>query len=142
MPDFGMSSKPERLLVVCGLIQRSSGAREFLITRRAMDGHLPGSWELPGGKIEQGESPEEALHRELDEELGIRVAINSIFSVGHHVYPKREVILLVYQTTLLSGEPECRVALESRWASPTDICEMDFPPANARFLDTFRGIFQ
>jgi len=141
MPSAGEPLPASRVLVVAGLIQRSLECVEFLVTRRALSGHLPGAWELPGGKVERGESPEEALHRELDEELGIQVDIGRVFSIGHHIYPKCEVVLAVYQTLLVSGIPECRVALEHKWVTPQQLARMEFPPANASFINALRDVY-
>ena len=134
MHESSKQANLKRLLVVAGLIQRNSNDIEFLVTRRAMTGHLPGSWELPGGKVEPGEPPESALHRELREELGIEVHIDRIFSVGHHVYADREVVLMVYRTRLKSGTPECLVALEAEWLTAAQVLQLDFPPANYSFV--------
>ncbi len=60
-----------------------------LLTRRAEGQHLAGLWEFPGGKLEDGESPEEALVRECREECGIEVAVSEILEVTHHRYPQK-----------------------------------------------------
>ena len=114
----------KRIVVAAGLIRRSSeelhGDR-YLMSRRLNDAHLAGWWEFPGGKVEPGESPHDALRRELKEELDIEVNVGPIFAVGHHLYSDREVILLVYEVVHLSGEPRCLGVSEYAWLAPEDL---------------------
>ena len=74
-----------------------------LITRRAYNQKLAGKWEFPGGKIEQGESPESCLIRELEEELGIHVRINQKFGESQYRYEHGEIRLLAYYADIVSG---------------------------------------
>jgi len=68
-----------------------------LLTRRAEGQHLAGMWEFPGGKLEEGESPEAAVVRECREECGIEVEVADILDVTHHRYPGKDVLLLFYR---------------------------------------------
>ncbi|MBU0553638.1 (deoxy)nucleoside triphosphate pyrophosphohydrolase [Myxococcota bacterium] len=125
-----------RLVVVAGLIQGPQGTPEaarLLISQRD-GGHLDGAWEFPGGKIERGESPEAALARELREELTIEVAVGDIFSVGHHVYPEHEVLLLVYRCQIVGGQPTRAQVRDLRWVTPRQLLSVPLPPADAPIL--------
>ena len=130
----------KRVLVSAGLIRAPKGHPEegkILMTRRLADAHLANSWEFPGGKVELGEDPIEALHRELEEELAVQVDRVSIFSVGHHVYdvtkspesPRgKDVILLVYECYLSEGEPQKIGVSDYAWLSPAEVCQLPLPP--------------
>ena len=131
----------KRLLVVAGLIRGKADGPEassFLLSRRLKEGHLAGWWEFPGGKVEAGEAPVDALRRELHEELGIHVDVGDVYAVGHHVYEDREVILMVYECELVAGEPRCIEVLEYRWVSPEALCEMRLPPADDPVVERVR----
>lgn len=90
----------ERVLVVAGLIV--DGDR-ILLTQRPAGGSLALEWELPGGKVEPGEHPVDALRRELLEEIAAEVEVGSIWDVLHHVYPSFELVMLVYTAKLAPG---------------------------------------
>ena len=82
----------------------------------------PAGWEFPGGKVEPGERPGEALRRELDEELGIRaVILDPVFELTH-AYPDKTVRLLFFRTVLPAGtEPRPREGQHCRWIAPAEL---------------------
>lgn len=134
----------KRVLVAAGLIRGRAGTPEadrFLISRRPADTHLANAWEFPGGKVEPGEAPTEALIREIDEELGVRIAVGDIYAIGHHVYPIKEVILLVYEAQIVSGEPQCLGVAEVRWMRPAEVAELPLPPADLPVVERLRRDF-
>lgn len=123
----------KRIVVAAGLVrgrQNSAEADRYLISRRPEGTHLAQSWEFPGGKIDPGEPPAQALVRELREELGIEVEVGDIFAVGHHVYPEREVLLLVYEARVIGGAPACLEVAEFRWVSAAELVKIPLPPAD------------
>lgn len=128
-----------RILVVAGLIEGPQAGR-YLISKRPAGTHLADAWEFPGGKVESGESPEAALRRELEEELGIEVDIGDVFAVGHHLYspPAPEVILLVYRCRLVAGEPRCLGVADWRWIDRADLVELPLPPADRPVVERLR----
>ena len=121
---------------MAALIQDDKG--RYLITRRRGGSHLAGMWEFPGGKREPGESLEEALRRELIEEL------SATFSVGEKVqtvrwqYPERTVVLHFYRCRFESGtiEPLEQQAME--WVEPARLAELEFPPADRELIARLR----
>ena len=127
---------PDVVEVVAALIQDDEG--RYLITRRRGGSHLAGMWEFPGGKREPGESLEEALRRELIEEL------SATFSVGEKVetvswqYPERTVVLHFYRCRFESGtiEPLEQQAME--WVEPARLAELEFPPADRELIARLR----
>ena len=127
----------DRVLVSAGLIRAPQGHSQYgkiLMTRRLPKAHLGGSWEFPGGKVELGEDPVNTLHRELKEELGIKIRDPQIYAVGHHCYPTKEVILLVYECSLSEGEPQALEVDGFQWMTPDEICALPLPPADEEVI--------
>ncbi|MCA9538536.1 MAG: 8-oxo-dGTP diphosphatase MutT [Myxococcales bacterium] len=131
----------KRILVAAGLIRGApdtADADRYLISRRPAGTHLADWWEFPGGKLESGEAPAEALVRELREELGVEVEVGDVFAVGHHAYPEREVVLLVYDARIIGGEPTCREVAEFRWVTAAELIALELPPADRPVIDRLR----
>jgi 8-oxo-dGTP diphosphatase len=105
----------------------------FLLTRRLEGTHLAGRWEFPGGKCEPGETPPQALARELEEELAVAIAIGPPILVTTHAYDERSVELHFYVTRLL-GTPTPQLGQAMRWASREELGELDFPEADAALI--------
>ena len=123
--------------VVCAIIERDGA---FLITQRAEGRRLALKWEFPGGKVEKGETPAEALHRELREELGVKVAITRPLTPVIHAYEDFSLRLIPFLCTLLSGEPVLHEHRALVWISPAAIDAYDFPEADLPVLDEYRII--
>lgn len=116
-------------LVVAALATDGSG--RILLTRRRSDQPLPDKWEFPGGKMEPGESPEEALVRELREEIGVRTEVGPVWDVLYHRYPDYDVLMLVYACRLEPGaEPRCLEVGALAWARPDELDGYDILPAD------------
>lgn len=118
---------PTRKLIVAALAVAGDG--KILLTRRPEGKPHAGQWELPGGKVEPGESPEAALRRELAEELGCDSAIGAIETVLHHDYESFEVVILVYRVALL-GAPQPIEVAEVRWVAPAELTSLPILPAD------------
>jgi 8-oxo-dGTP diphosphatase len=106
----------------------------FLVTRRPPGVHLAGLWEFPGGKIDQEESHDAALRRELREELGIDAEIGVLVYETTHAYPERTVALYFYRCRLL-GEPRPLLGQEMRWVPRAELPSLGFPPADAELIE-------
>lgn len=125
-----VSDSRPRKLVVAGLIVDDAG--RVLVTQRRADQPLPLQWELPGGKLEAGESPAAALARELAEELGVRAEVGRIWDVLFHAYPEFDLLMLVYRCRLAPGErPRCREVADLAWRPPDRLGDLDILPADA-----------
>ncbi len=105
-----------------------------LICRRKAGDTLGGYWEFPGGKQEEGETLEECLHREMREELAIRVVIIRPLILLEHDYPKARLRLHSFFCRLDEGEPTAIECDEFRWIKPHELPGYQFPPANDRLF--------
>lgn len=93
---------------------------------------MAGLWEFPGGKVEQGESPEEALIRELEEELGIATHASCLAPVtfASEALGDRHLLLLLYICRKWSGVPQLRHASAMQWVRPAEMFRLPMPPAD------------
>lgn len=92
-------------------------------------------WEFVGGKVEPGETPEEALIRECREELAITVSVGSVFTEVVHEYPDITVRLTLFNAAIASGTPELLEHNDLRWITPAEIPDYPFCPADRAILD-------
>jgi 8-oxo-dGTP diphosphatase len=114
--------------VVAGLMEDSDG--RVLITQRRPQAFMPLKWEFPGGKVEQGETDEQALARELLEELGIQVEVGQHFMDKFHVYDDFAVDFNVYRCHIQSGDLRKIAVNDFVWVKPSDLDCYEFPPAD------------
>ena len=101
-----------------------------LCAQRGPLGSLPGKWEFPGGKIEDDESPEAALAREIEEELGIRITVRAHLDTTTHTYPFASVTLDTYFAEIRDGEPFPSEHSELRWCAAGELKDLDWAPAD------------
>jgi 8-oxo-dGTP diphosphatase len=111
-----------------------------LLTRRAEGQHLAGIWEFPGGKLEAGESPEEAVERECREECGIDIEVAEIFDVTHYRYPEKDVLLLFYRCVLRAGEVQHLQVADHAWVAPSELDAYPLPPADKSVVARLRAL--
>ena len=109
---------PGLIRVAAGILRDARG--RILIAQRPPGGHVGGFWEFPGGKLQPGESPAEALVRELHEEIGIRVEAATPFMAYRHDYPERSVELHVFLVDRYTGEPQGVEGQPLRWVAVAD----------------------
>ncbi len=124
------------IAVVAALAARGG---KLLIARRPEGRHMGGKWEFPGGKLEKGELPEEALRRELREELGVEACVGRIEAAIPHSYPEKDVLLLFYATEI-EGEPQAIDEAELRWVAPDELAGYDLAPVDRLMADRLRGV--
>jgi 8-oxo-dGTP diphosphatase len=119
---------PSKVIDVAAGIVLQDG--RVLVARRRKGDHLGGLWEFPGGKMEPGETPHDALQRELAEELGVRVRVGPLWGILSHRYPERSVRLHFLFAWIEEGEPRAAAAEELRWATPPELASLSFPGAD------------
>lgn len=129
-PTVQGGAEPAAMLVVAAAMQRSDG--NWLMQRRPKEKEHGGLWEFPGGKVEIGESPQTALVREIEEELGARLQPDSLvpagFATGATQQGDRPIVILLYTVTRWVGEPAAREGGKPGWFTPDQIASLDRPP--------------
>ncbi len=127
-----------KLVLVAAAALLDAGGR-VLLARRPEGKPMAGLWEFPGGKIEPDETPEQALVRELKEELGIRVARESLEPVtfASHAYPDFHLLMALFRCTVWDGTPEPREGQAVKWVEPHALA---LHPAPAADIPLFRVI--
>jgi 8-oxo-dGTP diphosphatase len=129
-------SAPRVIHVAAGAIRDARG--RVLVTRRPDHVHQGGLWEFPGGKIEPGETAAQGLHRELDEELGVRVlAFRPLIRIPHD-YGDRRVVLHVFLVSAHDGEPAPREGQPMSWRHPDAMDPAVFPAADRPIINALR----
>lgn len=117
-------------IVVAGAIIRDGAV---LLAQRLRPPDLAGRWELPGGKVADGETEASALARELAEELGIDVVVGE--RLGGDVALNETMTLRAYRVRLVSGDPHPRDHQALRWVMADDLEDVDWVPADRAWLD-------
>jgi 8-oxo-dGTP diphosphatase len=120
------------LLVVAGVIQQNG---RVLIAQRKEDDSFPLKWEFPGGKIEPGETPKQALRRELNEELGIEAEIGPEIARYEYNYPRqRHVVLLFFDVRRFRNEPRNLAFTKFLWEERQKLPDYDFLDGDVDFV--------
>lgn len=131
------------IVVAAGVVVEAdpAGAR-VLLTQRKRGSHLEGLWEFPGGKVEDGEDPKNALARELREELGIDCDVGEIVDVTFHRYESKSVLLLFYRAEIRRGSaaPRAIDVQAFEWADASALSDARFPPADVAVLAKVRAL--
>ena len=126
-------SKPH-LTVAAGLIWRADGL--ILISQRMPGSTHAGKWELPGGKLEPGETPFQCAVREIEEELAVKVEAGPEFARVTHDYGDKIITLIGIHVRYLEGDPQCLGVADFRWVTPEELQKLPFPEANARLFSS------
>jgi 8-oxo-dGTP diphosphatase len=124
-----VEKNPTMTVVAAALVD---GDGRVLLQQRAPGRHMAGLWEFPGGKVEPGERPEQALVRELAEELGIETEIACIApaTFASADLGERHLLLLLYICRKWHGEPRPLDASALKWVRPNQMFALDMPPAD------------
>lgn len=111
-----------------------------LVSRRPYGGMLGGLWEFPGGKVEPGETPEAALHRELREEVGLTVDVVGTLPLVDHAYTHLRVTLHPFLCRLREADPRIGEARPQRWIRPEELPDHPMPRANRKVIEAWLGL--
>ena len=126
------------LRVVAAVIERNG---KYLITQRREEAVLPGLWEFPGGRVEEGETDEAALHREVLGRIGCEVEVGDRVADREHEYDGYTVHLTMFACKLEpGGEPHAKGVKEVRWVGSGEFTEYKFPPADQATMDQLLGV--
>jgi 8-oxo-dGTP diphosphatase len=133
------SKRPIVIVAACALLDEKGAV---LIAKRPPGRPLAGLWEFPGGKIEPGEEPEEALIRELHEELGIEIEKRALtpLTFASHAYPDFHLLMPVYLCRRWRGDVAAHEGQELLWVKPDTLHLYDMPPADVPLKIAFRDL--
>lgn len=107
---------------------------KILVTQRG-SGSMAGRWEFPGGKIEPGETKQQALKREIMEELGIIISADSFLLTIEYDYPEFHLVMHCYKCTILFGAPRLLTHSAAKWVTPQELEEINWLPADIQVVD-------
>jgi 8-oxo-dGTP diphosphatase len=132
-------ARPLLLVAAAALVDRDN---RVLVARRPQGKAMAGLWEFPGGKVGAGETPEEALVRELAEELGIEVCLTCLapFTFASHAYDTFHLLMPLYLCRTWEGEISPREAQEIAWVRAARLGQFDMPPADRPLLPMLRDL--
>ena len=127
------------LIVACGLIDPDG---RVLVAQRPPKKAMAGLWEFPGGKVESQERPEEALIRELKEELGIAVQEPCLapFTFASHMYPDFHLLMPLFVCRRWDGTPAALDHTALKWVKPRELSSFQMPPADLPLIPMLRDL--
>ena len=141
-PDRANIADAPRPVILVSAVALVDADGRVLLARRPAGKSMAGLWEFPGGKIEAGETPEAALIRELDEELGIDTAESCLapLSFASHAYEDFHLLMLVYVCRKWNGTPRQLEGNELTWVRPARLRDYDMPPADLPLIPVLQDL--
>ena len=142
MPITAPESAGQKPILLVAVIALVDADGRVLISQRPKGKHLEGLWEFPGGKLRDGETPEGALIRELNEELGIDVEHTCLapLSFASHDYREFHLLMPLYVCRVWSGVPRGREGQQLKWVRPSKLTDWPMPPADAPLVAVLRDL--
>jgi len=125
--------------VVAAIIWEQGDSQRFLIAQRQKGKHLEGYWEFPGGKLEIGESPRQALQRELQEEINILPTHASPYMQVYYRYPQRNILLDTWMVEEYRGDLAPLEQQLLRWIDVSQTEDFQFPPADIPIIEAIKS---
>jgi 8-oxo-dGTP diphosphatase len=126
-----------KIRVVGAMIEKEG---KYLITQRPLRATLPMLWEFPGGRVEPGEADEEALARELSEEMGIAVSVGERVIHVEHAYENYDIDFCVYRCQHTGGQIQHLRVHDHRWVRPHELDQYEFPAADEKTIAKLLGL--
>ncbi len=138
------TTEADRPIVVVAAVALVDRDGRVLIARRPEGKPMAGLREFPGGKLDHGETPETALIRELDEELGIRVPARCLapLTFASHTYEKFHLLMPLYVCRNWDGAVTAREGQELKWVRPARLRDYDMPPADEPLVAMVRDFLE
>lgn len=133
-----MSWEIRLIRVAVGILKRDD---RVLVAERPKDKSYSGYWEFPGGKFEPNESGEQALKRELHEELGIDVLVATLWCECIHTYPDRSVVLEIWIVDQFACEPQGREGQLLRWVTFPEMQKLRLLEGNLAIMDRLKSLY-
>ncbi len=135
----GIGAKPILLVVAAALVDRDN---RVLLAQRPQGKTLAGLWEFPGGKLNAGETPEAALVRELEEELGIKVCLECLapFTFASHTYESFHILMPLYVCRNWEGEITPCEGQTVKWVRPAQLSDYSMPPADVPLIPWLKDL--
>lgn len=124
--------------VVAALIVDPARPGQVLVSQRRSDQSFAGQWEFPGGKMEPDEDPQQALRREIQEELGVQIEVGAIWDVLFARHAEFNVLMLVYLCRVVEGLPHAREVAAVTWTTCAALGELDVMSADAPLVSRLR----
>ena len=114
---------------------------KLLIAKRRSGSHGGGRWEFPGGKLEYGEDTKDCLVREIREEIGCSIRVESLYDVSSHIYPDgRHYVIIFYRCAIADGEPKALEHEEVKWVKLSDLKDYEFVGADKEVAAKLRSV--
>lgn len=129
-----VTSSPRKLLLVVAALIQDRGGR-VLLTQRPQNTHMAGFWEFPGGKVDPGETPEQALIREMAEETGLVVGDLEPWAFVSHAYPDFHLLMPVFRCGFWRGEAVALDVAGVGWFGVEEMHALSFPPADVPLIN-------
>lgn len=125
--------------VVAAIIRDLLGSKTKILATKRGYGEFKGKWEFPGGKIEIGETPQQALIREIQEELDVTIAIDSFIYTIEYDYPAFHLSMDCFWCSILDGKIILKEAADARWISVDELYDIDWLPADRELIERIRN---
>lgn len=120
------------MMLVCAAVIHDKG--KILIAQRMENSHQGLKWEFPGGKVEEGESPEAAVIREIKEELNMDIKVTDVFDVVYHTYDDKSLVMVVYNCIYTGGSIEKIECNDYRWVNIEEMKNYEFANADKKVV--------
>ncbi|MEN0087258.1 MAG: 8-oxo-dGTP diphosphatase MutT [Pseudomonadota bacterium] len=135
------ATKPVVLVVACALVDADE---RILLAQRPEGKSMAGLWEFPGGKVETGETPEDALVRELEEELGVTTKVDCLapLTFASHTYEKFHLLMPLYICRRFQGFPVAREGQKLKWVRASKLRDFDMPDADIPLISALTDILR
>jgi 8-oxo-dGTP diphosphatase len=124
--------------LTCALIRNNYS--ELLVAQRSATMTLPLKWEFPGGKIDQGETAEQCIVREIKEELDIEIQIDKSLPPSYHQYPNIAIELIPFICSYVSGQIVLKEHAQFKWLNPNELLALDWAEADVPIVKNYLNL--